>query len=205
MESIQARFFKEVMIAADIMGPTIEKEINYTTDELEQIMAAAAMSGEGTGVSKSLSKGKTLVVFKGTDGTGSSSSDSIQKPQKSRFRQCDYCEGWTCCRRRWCSVCRNKVYCGRGCQMEDWPVHKESCKCARKKSKEMVPGKQKIYFTTLDELRTQDSDTIMSLIREEWAEPHAGKKAFLESLPYVETEPIAAKKCKKKQKEEKAK
>ena len=60
--------------------------------------------------------------------------------------------------------------------MEDWPVHKESCKCARKKSKEMVPGKQKIYFTTMDELRSRE---------EEWAESHAGKKAFLASLPCV--------------------
>ena len=52
--------------------------------------------------------------------------------------------------------------------MQDWPVHKESCKCARKKSK--VPGKQKICSTTKDELRSREG---------EWAEC----MAFLASLP----------------------
>ena len=46
--------------------------------------------------------------------------------------------------------------------MKDWPAHKESCKCARKKSK--VPDKQK------DELRS---------IEGEWADC----MAFLASLP----------------------
>ena len=38
MESISHRLFKEVIRAADIMGP-IENEINYTTDELNRVSA----------------------------------------------------------------------------------------------------------------------------------------------------------------------
>ena len=34
-------------------------------------------------------------MFERTGGTGSSSSDSVQEPKKSRFRQCDYCELWS--------------------------------------------------------------------------------------------------------------
>ena len=84
--------------------------------------------------------------------------------------------------------------------MKDWPAHKESCKCARKKSMGSGKGKQRSKFTTLDELRTADSDKIMSLLMEQFStEPDDdAKKAVLESLPY---ELEAAKQKMKKQSE----
>ena len=193
MESISDRLLKEVMRAADIMGP-IENEINYTTDELEQLCVAAAMSGHGSRVSEGFSKGRSFVMFEGAGGTGSSSSDSIQKPKNLRFRKCDYCELWTSCRTRWCEGCRKKVYCGRLCQKQDWPVHRGSCRWARESSKGGVPGKQKRIFKTLDESRTADNETFFDSIMQElpW-EPEDGNKAYLASLPYLHSELFATK------------
>ena len=131
----------------------------YTSDELIQLCDAAEMSGNGSRVSIIVSKGRPLVMFEGTCGTGSSSSDSIQKPKDSRFRQCDVCKLWNSCRARWCAGCRNRVYCGTVCQKQDWPVHRGSCKCARRKSKGSVPGKQRSNITTMEELRDSDNET----------------------------------------------
>ena len=146
------RYLKLVMKGAEFWGD-IETDVPYTTDELEQICVWASVSGKGSKVSGNFSKGRKLVIFKGTGGTGASSSDSIQKPQDSRFRQCDVCKLWNSCRTRWCAGCMNKVYCGTVCQKQDWPVHRGSCKCARRKSKGSVPGKQRSNITTLEELR----------------------------------------------------
>ena len=163
----------------------IENEITYTSDELMEYCQVAQMSGNGSRMSKGLSKGRSFVMFQGTGGTGSSSSDSIQKPQNWRFRQCDYCEVWTSCRTRWCDGCREKVYCGRLCQKQDWPVHKESCKCAGKTSMGSGKGKQRSESTTLGEPRTADSDKIMCEIMEILAEgPEDSRRALLEILPY---------------------
>ena len=59
MVSISEKLIKEVMNGADFMGD-MEKDVPYTTDELEQICVWAELSGKGSKVSGRLSRGKEV-------------------------------------------------------------------------------------------------------------------------------------------------
>ena len=66
-----------------------------------------------------------------------SSSDMEPWMQALRARKCASCAGKAT---SWCKSCEAVMYCGRACQLEDWPKHKAACKAAKAQKVFAEPG-----------------------------------------------------------------
>ena len=44
-------------------------------------------------------------------------------PTDGRCARCKTSEG----KLKWCKICKTVKYCGKMCQLEDWPRHKAEC------------------------------------------------------------------------------